>query len=53
MRENSLQGLVRNEGVLRENVTEHNCSFLPFLSLKSKLLFVVLEEECPPEEMKS
>lgn len=45
---------MRNEGVLRENVTEqNNCSFLPFLSLESKLLFVVLEEECPCEEIKS
>lgn len=45
-RENSLQGLVRNEGIMRGNVTGHDCcSFLPFLALKSKLLALVLEEE--------
>lgn len=39
---------------MRENVTgRNNCSFLPFLSLKSKLLFVGLEEECPCEEIKT
>lgn len=72
-RKNSLQGLARNEGIMRENVTAlirtryrtpgrvralltlnpGRNSSLPFLSLKSKLLLVVLEGECPCEEIKT